>query len=487
MTNVSIMTFNILSILPILILAGFAMIVLLVDVLSSRKSGDKHILVYLSLAGIVAAALFSRSFTGTTLFAFDESFIIDNYSLFFNFIFLLTAGLVILLSHDYIKREGINHGEYYALILFSTIGMMLMASGADLLNIYIGLEVVSVSIYILIGFNRSKLKSNESALKYFLLSAFATGFLLYGISMIYGATGSLNLSQISGIVGSKGAVSKPLLFMGTGLIIIGLGFKVAAVPFHAWAPDVYEGAPTTVTAFMAVGSKAAAFAAFVRIFIAAFGPVHYEWQIIIYILAVLTMIVGNVVAISQTDIKRMLAYSGIAHAGYLLIALVTANTTGVSGILFYILTYVFMNIGAFAIVIILSQKGDECMQINDYAGLGYKYPLLAIAMTLFLLSMAGIPPTAGFMGKFYIFSAAVKSGYIGLAVIGVINSVISVYYYLRIVTVMYMRDPEREFQPLTISPLIVAAVVISVVGTIHLGIFPSRVMEIARQSVFLMR
>ncbi|HLE87188.1 MAG TPA: NADH-quinone oxidoreductase subunit N [Candidatus Brocadiaceae bacterium] len=487
MVNTSIMTFNILSILPILILAGFGMIVLVTDILSSRKFGDKNYLAYISLLGIIIAAISSRNSVGTTLFSFSESFAIDNYSLFFNFIFLLSTGLTILISHCYIKREEINHGEYYALLLFSTIGMMLMASGADLLNIYIGLEVMSISIYILTGFKRSKLISNEAALKYFLLGAFATGFLLYGIAIIYGTTGSINLKQIASFIEGKGGALDPLLLMGMGLIIIGLGFKVASVPFHAWVPDVYEGAPTSITAFMSVGPKAAAFAAFLRIFMTAFGSTHYEWQKIIYILAVLTMTTGNVVAIAQTNIKRMLAYSSIAHAGYLLIALVAANNMGVSGTLFYILAYIFMNIGAFAIVIVLSQKGDEFIQINDYAGLGYKRPLLAIAMTLFMLSMAGVPPMAGFVGKFYIFSAAMKSGYVGLAVIGVINSVISVYYYLRITVIMYMKEPTRDFSPLTISPLIVAAIVISVVGTLQLGIFPSKVMEIAQHSILSLK
>ncbi len=481
------MTFNILSILPILILAGFGMIVLVTDLVSSRKIGDKNYLAYISLLGIVVAAILSRSHVATTLFSFNETFTIDNYALFFNFIFLLSTGLTVLISHSYIKREEINHGEYYALLLFSTIGMMLMASGADLLNIYIGLEVMSISIYILTGFKRSKLISNEASLKYFLLGAFATGFLLYGISIIYGTTGTINLKQIACFIEGKGGALDPLLLMGIGLIIIGLGFKVASVPFHAWVPDVYEGAPTSITAFMSVGPKAAGFAAFLRIFLTAFGSTHYEWQKIIYVLAVLTMTIGNVVAIAQTNIKRMLAYSSIAHAGYLLIALVAANNMGVSGTLFYILAYIFMNIGAFAIVIVLSQKGDEFIQINDYAGLGYKRPLLAIAMTLFMFSMAGIPPMAGFVGKFYIFSAAMKSGYVGLAVIGVINSVISVYYYLRITVIMYMKEPTRDFSPLTISPLIVAAIVISVVGTLQLGIFPSKVMEIVQQATLVLK
>ena len=481
------MTFNILSILPILILAGFGMIVLLIDVLSSKKFGEKNLLAYVSLIGIVIAGISVRNSTGTALFSFHETFTIDNYSIFFNFIFLLCTGLTILISHSYIKREEINYGEYYALLMFSTIGMMLMASGADLLNIYVGLEVMSISIYILTGFKRSKLISNEASLKYFLLGAFATGFLLYCIAVIYVSTGTINLNQIASFIASKGGISDPLLLMGMGLIIIGLGFKVASVPFHAWVPDVYEGAPTAITAFMSVGPKAAGFAAFLRIFMTAFGSTHYEWQKIIFILAVLTMTLGNVVAIAQTNIKRMLAYSSIAHAGYLLIALVSANSMGISGTLFYLLAYIFMNVGAFAIVIVLSHKNDEFIQINDYAGLGFKHPLLAIAMTLFMFSMAGIPPMAGFVGKFYIFSAAIKSGYVVLAIIGVINSVISVYYYLRITVIMYMKEPTREFTPLTLSPFIVAAIVISVIGTLQLGIFPSKVIEMAQQATLILK
>ncbi len=485
MTNVSIMTFNIQSILPILILAGFGMVVLLMDVLYLGSRGEKNLLAYVSLIGVVVATVFVRNPIGTALFSFNETFAIDNYSLFFNFIFLLSTGLTILISHSYIKREEINYGEYYALLLFATIGMMLMASGADLLNIYIGLEVMSISIYILTGFKRSKLISNEASLKYFLLGAFATGFLLYGISIIYGTTGTISLKQIAGFIASKGGISDPLLLMGMGLIIIGLGFKVASVPFHAWVPDVYEGAPTSITAFMSVGPKAAGFAAFLRIFMTAFGSTHYEWQKIICVLAIVTMTTGNIVAIAQTNIKRMLAYSGIAHAGYLLIALVAANNMSAPATLFYFLAYTFMNIGSFAIVIVLSHKGDEFVQINDYAGLGFKHPLLAIAMTLFMFSMAGVPPMAGFVGKFYIFSAAIKSGYVGLAVIGVINSVISVYFYLRITVIMYMKESTRDFHPLTISPLIVAAIVISVIGTLQLGIFPSKVMEIAQHATLI--
>ncbi len=487
MPGISIMTFNILSILPVLVLAGFGMIVLMMDVFSSRKMGEKNFLAYLSLIGVVIAAIVSRSFTGTTLFSFYGVYTIDNYALFFQFVFLLCAGLTILISKNYVQRENINHGEYYTLILFSTIGMILMASGADLLNIFIGLEIMSISIYILVGMKRTRLTSNEASLKYFLLGAFSTGFLLYGIAMVYGATGTINLRQIAVFLAGKGSVVDPLLLAGMGLLIVGIGFKIASVPFHAWVPDVYEGAPTAITAFMAVGPKAAGFAAFMRIFFTAFGQAHHDWEKAIWVLAVLTMTTGNIIALAQTNIKRMLAYSSIAHAGYLLIALVAANNMSVSAVLFYLLAYLFMNIGAFAVVIVVSQKEDSFLKISDFNGLAFKHPRLAIAMTLFLLSMAGVPPTAGFVGKFYIFSSAIKSGYVWLAVIGVINSAIAVFYYLRVTVAMYMRDPEREFQPLTLSPFIFVAIVISIIGTIQLGIFPAKVLEIVRQSVLILR
>ncbi|MBM4053803.1 MAG: NADH-quinone oxidoreductase subunit N [Planctomycetes bacterium] len=481
------MTFNILSILPVLVLAGFGMIVLMVDIISSRKMGEKNFLAYLSLIGVAVAALVSRNFAGTTLFSFYGAYTIDNYSIFFQFVFLLCAGLTILISKNYVQRENINYGEYYTLILFSTIGMILMASGADLLNIFIGLEIMSISIYILVGMKRTRLTSNEASLKYFLLGAFSTGFLLYGIALVYGATGTMSLRQIAVFIAGKGGVVDPLMLAGMGLIMVGIGFKIASVPFHAWVPDVYEGAPTAITAFMAVGPKAAGFAVFLRIFYTAFGHMHQDWEKAIWILAVLTMTAGNIMALTQTNIKRMLAYSSIAHAGYLLIALVAANDMSVSGILFYLLAYLFMNMGAFAIIIVVSQKEDGFLKIKDFSGLAFKHPRLAIAMTIFLISMAGIPPTAGFMGKFYIFSSAIKSGYVLLAIIGVINSVIAVFYYLRVTVVMYMRDPEREFQPLTLSPFIFVSIIISIIGTVQLGIFPAKVLEIARQSMLILR
>jgi NADH-quinone oxidoreductase subunit N len=319
--------------------------------------------------------------------------------------------------------------------------------------------------------------------KYLLLGAFASGFVLYGIALVYGATASTNLKRVAEVVASGRVTSPTLLIIGMGLLIIGFGFKVASVPFHMWMPDVYEGAPTSVTAFMIAGTKAAAFAAFLRILMTALPSLQPDWGRILWVLAVLTMTVGNVVAIAQSNIKRMLAYSSIAHAGYILVALVAANKLGSGSILFYLVAYSFMNLGAFAVVIALALQDRERVSIHDYAGLGLKYPFLGAAMALFMFSLAGIPPTGGFMGKFYIFSAAIQAKYIGLAIIGVLNSVISVYYYLRITVVMYMGQGEAEPAAGRLSPALGLAMLIAVLGTLQLGLFPSRFLELALRSV----
>jgi NADH-quinone oxidoreductase subunit N len=360
-----------------------------------------------------------------------------------------------------------------------------MASGADLLTIFLGLEIMSISLYVLAGYKRDNMRSNEASLKYFLLGAFATGFLLYGIAMLYGATGTTNIKGIAEFLSNNPALSNPMIVAGSSLLIVGLGFKVACVPFHKWAPDVYEGAPTPVTAFMSAGPKAAALAAFMRIFLVSLPEIEPKWSIILWVLAVLTMTVGNLVAIAQTNIKRMLAYSSIAHAGYALIAIIVGGSSGTSSLLFYMLAYSFMNLGAFAVIIVLGKKGEENSNIEDLSGLGYKHPLLAVTMCIFMFSLAGIPPLVGFMGKFYIFSAAIKSGFLVLTIIGVVNSVISVYYYLRVTVVMYMKKPIREFAPLSLSPFILLALLITIFGTIFLGIFPSKIIAFAQNSSIL--
>ncbi|GJQ57808.1 MAG: NADH-quinone oxidoreductase subunit N [Candidatus Scalindua sp. AMX11] len=481
--EITIPPFDLKSIAPIILITIAGIVVLMTDVFFKKL--PKETLGYLSFLAVLITGLITFSQTGSPVYSFSNTFVVDNFSIFFNYIFLMSTAIVILMSVNYLHQEGVNFGEYYTLILFATMGMMLMAGAADLITVFLGLEIMSISLYVLAGFKRDRLESNESALKYFLLGAFATCFLLYGMALLYGATGTTNIKEIATFITNNHAFSSPMIIMGASLLIIGFGFKMASVPFHKWVPDVYEGAPTSVTAFMSAGPKAAAFAVFLRVFLISLPGLEQKWSVILWVLAALTMTVGNVVAIAQTNIKRMLAYSSIAHAGYVLMAIVTASSLGTASILFYLLVYVFMNLGAFAVIIILGKRGEENLRIDDYNGLGYKHPIMAIVMSIFMFSLAGIPPFAGFMGKFYIFSAAIKSGYIILAIIGVINSVISVYYYLRVTVVMYMKQPTREFAPLSLSPYIILALVITIWGTIHLGIFPSSIIELAQKSVLL--
>ena len=468
--------------LPFLVITGTGLLVLVLDPLMAPKRRDRLPLV--SLGGVVAAAAILILRWGQTEIAFGGMLAADGFAAFCNLLFLLVAGLTLLISIAYIRHTGLEHGEYSALLLFSTLGMMIMASSLDLMTIFLGLETLSISLYILAGFLRGQLKSNEAALKYLLLGAFASGFVLYGIALVYGATGSINLRQVAQVV-ALGQVTNPtLLVIGMGLLIVGFGFKVAAVPFHMWAPDVYEGAPTSVTAFMIAGTKAAAFAAFLRILMTALPALQPDWSRVLWVLAVLTMTVGNVVAIAQTNIKRMLAYSSIAHAGYILVALATGTKLGSGGILFYLAAYIFMNLGAFAVIVALAGREDERLNIDDYAGLGLSRPGLGAAMAVFMFSLAGVPPTAGFMGKLYVFSAAVQANYIGLAIIGVANSVVSAFYYLRLTVVMYMSSKQSE--PVSgqrPAPALTLAVLIAIGGTLLLGLFPSRVLEAALRSV----
>jgi NADH-quinone oxidoreductase subunit N len=442
---------------------------------------------YLALAGFVFALFSIFPYWDKPQYGFHQMVVMDNYSLFFKFLFVAAAFLVVLMSIRYVEREGFDHGEYYVLVLFATVGMMLMAGAADLLVVFLGLETFSLAIYVLAGFFRTQPKSNESALKYFLLGAFATGFLLYGIALIYGATGSTNLKKIAELFSQTAMLKNPMLLVGMGLLLVGFSFKVAAVPFHMWTPDVYEGAPTAITAFMSVGPKAAGFAAFIRVFLNVFPTMAADWVWILWVLAVLTMTLGNLVAIAQKNIKRMLAYSSIAHAGYMLVAMVAASEFGTASILYYLLAYTFMNLGAFGVVILYGRKGEENALISDYSGMASQYPLLAATMAVFMFSLAGIPPTAGFVGKFYIFSAAISSGYLGLAIIGVLNSVLSVYFYLRVTVMMYMKGPEKEMGKRDICPALVVAILITAIATLQMGITPSVYLNMVRQALVLLQ
>ena len=466
---------DLIALAPVLVLSIFAMLILVLDLWGGR---NKSLLVFTSLVGLLMTAISAFAKYPIPAYSFNDSYVVDHLSLFFICIFTISSALAILLSVEYNEREGIRAGEYYALILFCTVGMILLASSTDMIMIFLGIEIVSICLYVLAGIRRNDHRSNEAALKYFLLGAFATGFLLYGMTLVYGSTGSTNLFKIAEFVKNPSAQSNPLLMMGLVLLVIGFGFKVASVPFHMWAPDVYQGAPTPVTAFMAVGPKAAAFAAFFRVFADTFPEMSSSWEMLLSIIAVLSMFVGNLGAIMQTNIKRMLAFSSISHAGYILMAVIAKNSLGSSSLLFYMLSYAFMTFGIFGIVIILGRKGEENLEIKNYSGLAYKHPVIALSMTIFLLSLGGLPPFAGFVAKFYLFSAAIQEGLLTLVIIAVLNSAISFYYYLKVVVFMYMKEPEAEFK-ISLTPITLFVVFIGVVGTINLGIFPNSIITLA--------
>ena len=466
---------DLIALAPVLVLSVFAMLVLVLDLWGGR---NKSLLVFTSLVGLLMTAISAFAKHPIPAYSFNDSYVVDHLSLFFICIFTISSALAILLSVEYNEREGIRAGEYYALILFCTVGMILLASSTDMIMIFLGIEIVSICLYVLAGIRRNDHRSNEAALKYFLLGAFATGFLLYGMTLVYGSTGSTNLFKIAEFVKNPSAQSNPLLMMGLVLLVIGFGFKVASVPFHMWAPDVYQGAPTPVTAFMAVGPKAAAFAAFFRVFADAFPEMSSSWEMLLSIIAVLSMFVGNLGAIMQTNIKRMLAFSSISHAGYILMAVIAKDSLGSSSLLFYMLSYTFMTFGVFGIVIILGRKGEENLEIKNYSGLAYKHPVIALSMTIFLLSLGGLPPFAGFVAKFYLFSAAMQEGLLTLVIIAVLNSAISFYYYLKVVVFMYMKEPEAEFK-ISLTPMTLFVILIGVIGTINLGIFPNSIIALA--------
>lgn len=470
------------AIMPELILSVVAMALLLINVF--LKTEQKAYLGYLSLLGIGYSMYAVLTAWGTPQTGFSGAVLQDNFALFFKGIFLMAAALTVLIADQYVRREECNYGELYPLILFATVGMMLMASGTDLMTIFLGLEVLSVSLYVLAGFNRNNLKSNEAGLKYFLLGAFSTGFLLYGMALTFGATGTTRIAEIARVAAASSAVvQNPLFLVGMLLMAVGFSFKIAAAPFHMWTPDVYEGAPTPITAFMSAGPKAAGFAAFIRVLMVALPTLKADWTDLLWILAVLTMTVGNLIALNQDNIKRMLAYSSIAHAGYALVGFTAGNSIGTAGILFYMLTYTFMNIGAFAIIILVGKKGEPNNNVSDYAGFGFKHPVLALVMTIFLFSLAGIPPMAGFMGKFYLFSGAVKAGYVWLAIIGVLNSAASVYYYLRVMVFMYMKDPTEQFDWVKVTVPVFVTLSVCVVGVLGAGLWPAYLLEFAQKAM----
>jgi NADH-quinone oxidoreductase subunit N len=512
---------NLTLVLPETIISVAGVLVMLVDAFT-RRAGRRWLTGALALAGLVAAAAVCVSLWGATgareVSAFNGMIVLDRMRLSFTLVFVVVSALTVLLSMIWVEWERLPAGEFHSLLLFATAGMMLMASGADLVIIFLGLELLSIATYVMAGFRRTDLRSNESSMKYFILGSFSSAFLLYGIALTYGGTvtgsgeaGTTNLKMIAQRVGemsvlrvgAEGGLAYPaLLYAGAAMMLVGFGFKIATAPFHVWTPDVYEGAPTPVTAFMAAGPKAAGFAGFMRVFLFAFPFVaaapaamqlHTAWLNSLIVIAILTMTVGNLAALVQTNVKRLLAYSSIAHAGYALVGFIAAGATpdagerqeAIAAVVFYLLAYAVMNLGAFAVVTVIARSGDRRTEIEDYHGIGFRAPALALALSLFLLSLLGVPLTAGFMGKVLVFRAALAqspqgSRFVWLVVIGVVNTAISAYYYLRLVVAMFFRERTSQWAAPRIPASIAVALVITILGVLYLGIFPGRVIDALR-------
>jgi NADH-quinone oxidoreductase subunit N len=488
---------------PELILTVIACVALVMEVILPYKHGK--VTAYFSLIGIALAfaslvLLWSGNRDSLPLTGFYGMIRIDGFAIVFKGIFLISAALAIAIATRFLDIEGEQHGEYYALILFATIGMMFLGSGYDLISLYIALELMAVTFYVLVAFTKRQKPSNEAAMKYFLLGAFSSGILLYGMSLIYGVTGSTNLGEIGTSVGAaltsikaEGAASeiaglRPMLLLGMIALGAGLFFKIAAVPFHMWAPDAYEGAPTSVTAFLSTGSKAASFALYARIFFVALAPMRIEWAPLLGIVAALTIVVGNYAAITQENSKRLLAYSSISNAGYLLLALVANNKYGNIGLVIYLLVYVFMNMGAFGIVISLRRRGIIGDNVDDMTGLAHKAPGMAAMMGIFMLSLGGLPGTGGFIGKYFLLWGLLqrgetdhKSWYYWLAGWAVINIVVSFYYYIRFIKVMYLGDRVADDRPLSLSPALRSALIVSLIGIVVIGVYPQPFIAIAQK------
>ena len=456
--------------LMVLALTGFLMILI-----ESTKTVRTRITFGVGIAGLLVTGVLACFHLNPEQATFNGMLNAGGYGSYFAMIFVVAAILTFLLSRNYLEKMQTNKGEYYILIVFATVGMMLMASANDLIIVFLGIELMSLCLYILVGFFRVRDRSNESAIKYFLLGAFATGFLLYGIALVYGASGTTSLPAIARAF--PDLAGNTLFVIGVALMIVAFSFKVAAVPFHMWAPDVYEGAPTTVTGFMSTGAKAAAFAVFVVVFDRTLGYAGGKINDVIAIIAAASMILGNVLAIAQTSVKRMLAYSSIAHAGYMLSGVAAANPEGQSGVLFYLIAYLFMNLGAFGVVGIMEGEDDKNLNIDDYAGLSTQRPVLALLMAVFMFSLAGVPPFGGFFGKYFVFLAAIKANMTWLAVVGVLTSLVSAFYYLRLVVLMYFREGKADVA-LKPSFAAMAAISISALLILQLGIYPSAVVQL---------
>ena len=466
---------------PELAITVTGLLVLVLDFSVRSRNRDWLGVVGLVGIGVALALVLQRPMGGDRVLAFSGLHIVDGYAAFFKIVFLVSAAIVVLLALRPIQEQGMHPGEFLALLLFATLGTMLMVSAADLLSLFVGIETMSVCTYALCGFLKREQRSSEGALKYLLMGSFSTSVLLYGMALLYGLAGSTNLEAIARAV-SMAKLGNPALMVAMVLLVAGFGFKIAAVPFHMYLPDMYEGAPTPVVAFMAGAAELAGVGVLVRVFRAAIPALQDDWGLLLWVVAVLTMTIGNLVAIAQANVKRMLAYSTIAHMGYLLIGLIVASPTGVAAVLFYSLAYACMTIGAFGMVILLQRGAVPGDQIDDFSGLAQQSPLAAAVMLLFLLSLTGIPPTAGFVGKLYLFGAAIEAGYVWLALIAVVNSAISLFYYMRIAMVMYMREVPPEGIGLRTSPGLALGLVLAAGLTLLLGLFPGLLLDMARVS-----
>ena len=482
-------TFNpqdVLRLLPEIILTIAGTLLMLLDpILRKRSSRIFGHLTLLALVTALGGALCANANAGT---AFGGMLSVDGFATFFRVLVISVGILVVFPSYHYLARQDAETSEYHALLLFSIAGQCLMAASNDLILVFIGLEISSIASYVLAGYLRDDKRNNEAALKYFLLGSFATAFFLYGVALIYGATGSVNLAVVRDAIQHNGQVDPTFLGVAAALMFVGLGFKVSAAPFQIWAPDVYEGAPAPVSAFLSAGPKAAAFAIFLRIFVTAFEPIGHRWEPLVWAAALASMCIGNFAALWQTNIKRMLAYSSIAHAGYVLVALTARTDTGTAAAMFYLAAYAFMNVGAFACVSYLGGVRERFQSIDDFKGLGRQQPLAAAMFSIFLFSLIGVPLTGGFFGKFYIFKAALESRLIWLTVLGLLNSAVAAYYYLRILVMMYMHEPgdaARASEPM--SPTARIALILPALGTLLLGIFPTWLLEFAGKSAALVK
>jgi NADH-quinone oxidoreductase subunit N len=468
------------AVIPVICVTLAGLVVMLAE--SFRSKGERMPMGGLAIIGLVGAAAASVLLWNRNATSFGVV-TADNFSIFVNLVIIAVGIMTVVFSSQTVERDRMPAGEYYATLLFAIVGMMLMAQATDLLLIFLALETMSIALYVLTGLRRDQVQSTEAAFKYFLLGAFASSFFLYGVAFIYGVTGSTSLDRVGTMIAAQSMSGNPMILLGVGLLLVGFAFKVAAVPFHMWSPDVYEGAPAVVTGFMSTGVKAAAIAAFARVFLSALEPMITDWAPVLWAIAAATMVVGTVVGVAQTSLKRMLAYSSIAHGGYMLLGILAGSDVGKAAILYYLAAYALTNLGAFGIIALLGSRDRANDDLRDYAGLWHSHPALAALMTMFLLSLGGFPPTAGFIGKWYVFSAAVGAGYYGLATIGVLSSVVSVFFYLRIVVMMYMSDRDARPVPPPVTGLAMAGLVVSLAGVLYLGVLPARVIGWAQASV----